>query len=124
MSTPPRRGLLRLGCLGFLLLDCWVLSYGIASWRGGYHLRPELGADTTIPTLIRWQPRPGHRSAESTDALGWLWAPLIALDRAVWHRDIDLASDGGVERLRQAAADGEMHPDDPVAGMLRELGVE
>ena len=116
----PRRWLL----LAFAIADIWLLGYFIASLRGGYWLRPEAGeaafAGLDVPTVIRWQPRPGFASAERRDALGWIWAPLIALDRGVWHRDIDLATEGGPARLQKAIVDDAIHPDDPVDAALRD----
>lgn len=121
--SPPRRrrGLV----LGFVILDVWLFGYVIASARGGYWLRPESAdvqlAGVDVPTMVRWQPRPGFASSERRDLLGWIWAPLIALDRSVWHRDLDLATQDGRARLKQAFDDSHIHPDDPVHETVREL---
>lgn len=85
-----------------MVAGIYVLVYAINSAMGGYWLRPgrdgrvrykpEFGG-LSVTVAILWQPRFGHNALGQTDYLGFIFQPLIAIDRAWIHRTHYLIDD-------------------------------
>jgi hypothetical protein len=62
---------------------------------GGYWGRPVSGMMEFAPGMafhsaFLWQPRIGYEDTYNESPAGWLWSPLIHLDRRYFHRSLDL----------------------------------
>jgi hypothetical protein len=72
----------------------YVAIYLMDSYMGGYYLRPEADGvkryklqygGLALPLAVLWQPRYGHCALGRTDYLGYMFAPVIWLDRRFVH---------------------------------------
>jgi hypothetical protein len=80
----------------------WVVYaafYVLNSFLGGYHWEfvsdgssgYSVNGKTPIfgtRTAVLWQPRLGYMTATERDSLGFMFAPLIHLDRTLWHPSV------------------------------------
>jgi len=77
----------RLIAIGVLTLALYVGSYALNSRLGGYWLELERDGrykwkvGLSMPAAVHWQPALGYRAQFKCDAIGVLYAPLIAADR-------------------------------------------
>jgi hypothetical protein len=75
----------------------YVVSYLVNSSTGGYYwLVVNDGTGVYGPSgsriatsVILWQPRIGHGNGDHSGLLGYVYRPLIQLDRRLWHPKID-----------------------------------
>src|ERR1041384_790834 len=83
----------------FVILFLYVISFLFNTVAGGYWLTPETGGShkwsfgLSMPTLILWQPYFGYDAPNNTSIAGYIYLPLIALDRRLWHPTMDLIND-------------------------------
>lgn len=81
------------------LAVAYVSAYVLNSVCGGYRLMfvssinhphgdEEDGESRADSGAIVWQPRHGSFTRMSSDGLGKVFLPLIAMDQTFWHRDI------------------------------------
>ena len=104
----------------FVACVFYILSYVFDSYFGGYWLKPEMDGSVryvpnaggfALPVSIMWQPRYGHDSVGHTDLLGWIYAPLILLDRNFIHptKNMVLDEQGTWKWLHHTSSD-QIHP--------------
>ena len=96
----------------------YVVAYVLNSALGGYWLAPsrdghfrfkqEFGG-FSMTVAIMWQPRFGHNALEHLDYLGFLFEPLILLDRAWVHPTHYLIDDDFDSWLKQLPP-SKVHP--------------
>ena len=90
-------------------------SYVADSLSGGYWMMPErnlhdqFDCGLSMHTAFNWQPRIGYHSQFVTDAMGYLYAPLIRLDRRFIHPTHYLSDKGGFDWCDNLPI-SEMHP--------------
>ena len=101
---------LRIIC-GYAMI--YFLSYVADSYFGGYWLRPEMdGRDRIVFAMqnaVMWQPRFGHESIGHQDFLGFLYTPLLRLDRKFVHATLYTTEDAGNKKLN-AMKLSQVHP--------------
>lgn len=80
-----------------ILVLLYIGSYSANSMLGGYWMRPERAAKArgaaASSDQIEWQPRIGFVSRASTDVTGYIFWPLVQLDRRFVHHSRDLADE-------------------------------
>ena len=82
----------------------YVGSYIANSLCGGYWPRPVSGelsysSGLGLPTLFLWQPHFGYYDPNDQDTVGRVYAPLIYIDRLIFHKNLDLAREKDEKKL-------------------------
>lgn len=106
-----RKKVLRRICFGLLASTAlYVAAYIPNSLLGGYWM--EYAFDFRGgPTMFYWQPAIGFRAPwyRRTTVLGYAFAPLIEIDRRIFHPTIELGSVEGNLRFYRLTVN-EVHP--------------
>ena len=101
-----------------IIFAIYVVAYVVNSVAGGYwmapsrdgHVRfkPEFGA-LSVRVAIMWQPRIGHNALGQLDYFGFLFEPLILLDRA-WVHPTHYMIDDSFNAWLHALPPSKVHP--------------
>jgi hypothetical protein len=83
------------------LILSYLVSYSANSLMGGYYNMPDADFNSppfysfggTAPIYILWQPRFGHMSKRKVDVIGYIYYPLIRLDRTFFHKTKSMADE-------------------------------
>lgn len=106
----------RIIAIGVLTLAIYVGSYALNSRLGGYWLelerdgRHKWGFGLSMPVAVHWQPALGYQAQFKSDAIGVLYAPLIAADRKWFHPTKYIMEDGTFEWFANEARISDIHP--------------
>ena len=96
-------------------LLAYLGSYVVNSLFGGYSRRLEPGGTSrysgglAMRSTLMWQPRFGRCAPSGVDALGWLFYPLIEIDRSLLHKNKDVFRDE--EEIYSVTNAFQFHPD-------------
>lgn len=114
-----RKGLSWRQFLSVLIIGafCYVASYSLDSFCGGYWLIPEMdGRDHlfswgwALHNAFLWQPRFGHEARGDLDISGAIYAPLIYADRQWIHKTIYLSDSNGFDTMKHLSL-SQVHPE-------------
>ena len=87
-------------CILFIgVVLCYVLPYCLLSVRGQYSERLYVSGELRysyglgIPDISIWNAHLVISNPYEKNALGWLFAPLVCIDRLWWHSNINVTDE-------------------------------